>query len=891
MGLKLSAEEILYLLTSKKSIGSGLDSVGLLALTVLTECIRQQSDDLKNDDNGTKLYSSLFKRLSLLSDRSASDFNDACDYTRCCIIQSLLCLTTKLDVGKTFSGISNHAKLLVDLLQDSMDGNKIKPLLSSKSKTLALQLLTNLCALSPATIVASLVPAMINTITSSTDLEHSNSSQNAMLAIIPTYCLHAPSAGLSLIDLFKAFIKHCDNDTNKSWNEKLRLYTHLSMGLLSYAESKGSAMAALITVFLANEAFEKSMKLEKRQTTDMDMDETPLSFTLELLDQIEAHDKIVCSLYMLRCISNILPTLTGEAHDDFEKHKDFFHVPTAEICSLALGGQQTNKTTPKGSSSLIWLIITMLDVMQKNIFSLPLVKRSIRYSGDREAGICLKVWQELSTLQSLLAYYNYQEASQTHDQRKAKLWKNIEVDVGNILAIVQHMLPTPHFLASVSSLVNDSSISVDIKKRAIQFLAERSAEVDASSHEATLFLEMIPDLVTLAKPNSKGEVVDNQDNDMSILRHTSFRTIEHFAKNLGLAVVDNKVRRKRSALFLPALKTLTIFLRHESSNVDFKKIKDENLDECKASFSRQSHVLGSAALCTATLITLLEVKCVSQLQSIVKSVISILLTVNDCLRSNENSTIERTNNQSLKLIQLATIRTLVAVAETMPQFLAPFVETLLNPDCLPSINKRKDSSEEGVAVITMLERLETAIATRSPVHQLIPTLSKSMKRCFSHKSKDEGWKEAMSILKILSICVAQSSRSVLTPLAGKVLNTLVQAYGYDYGSGRSQLLKEANATLLSMVMKLSESQLRPLYARLREWRGELDSSNSNKQLSVRRYAFWSLSAAMCNKLRNIFLPCMSTVVGDMVKELVSLIFSSYDLIIKTSPRLTIDLSF
>ena len=89
-----------------------------------------------------------------------------------------------------------------------------------------------------------------------------------------------------------------------------------------------------------------------------------------------------------------------------------------------------------------------------------------------------------------------------------------------------------------------------------------------------------------------------------------------------------------------------------------------------------------------------------------------------------------------------------------------------------------------------------------------------------------------------------------------------------------------------MVMKLSEAQLRPLYARLREWKGigglddgEHDEKQTFSPSSVlsslgvtRRYAFWSLSAALGKELRSIFLPLLTSVISDVVDELVSLFF-------------------
>jgi U3 small nucleolar RNA-associated protein 10 len=547
----------------------------------------------------------------------------------------------------------------------------------------------------------------------------------------------------------------------------------------------------------------------------------------------------------------------------------FFLVSTKEICSLALNGQQPSDAAQRESMPLMWLIVTMVNIVQNNIFSLPLVKRSIRKSSDKQAGVCLKIWQELTTLQSVLAHYKYKEISQSSEVNhgRTRFLATVGDGIGDILSIVQRMLPTPHFLASVSSLLSDPGTSVEIQKRAIQLLAERSAEMNMSSPEASLFIEMIPDLVDMTRTKSSKAKSKKNITDSPVLRQISFRAIDHVAKNLGLGAINEKTRRKRSGVFLPAFECVASFLRSESGSTRFNKISDDDMDESQSSFLMQSQVLSSAALCAATLITLLQARCLAQLQTLVKPVISILIDVNNCIRDNDKILIGGTNHQALKLVQLSVTRTLVAVAESIPQFFTPFIEALLATSCLPSINIRQDTSDEGIAVNEMAERLENAIATLCPVHQLIPTLSKVTRKCFNNENTDDCWREAISILKILKKTISKSSRSDLNPLAGKVLNALVQTYGHDCKEGRSQLLKEANETLLSLVMKLSESQLRPLYARLREWRGEFDPSDENENLACKRFAFWSLSAAICQKLRNIFLPCMSSVLGDIIKEL------------------------
>jgi len=868
MGLDINASEFLYLLNSKDSKACNFDSVGLLAFTVVMECVRERKHDLRNDSQRTELISVLFDRLKMLSTKKDSDLSDDTDYTRSCIIQALLSLNEKQSHESTDNidtdVIRDRSTLLAGLLGEYCDRNDMKPLLTSKSKTLTLQLLTSLCALSPATVVSSLIPAMINTMTSS------EASENSMMAIIPTYCKHASFAGLSLMDLLEAFINHCQKGI--AWRQKVELYSHLNRGLLLSEEADNSALATVITVYLASDAVRHYIKKSDQEDNIMDSDETPLAFAAELLKQVDVYEQIRTSQQLLHYVGKILLSLTDQDSDvtnDSTDFNNFFVVSNEDIFSFITRGHLSGKSTDQEKLQLMWLVITILDVIQTNIYDLPTVKRSIRRSDDRQAGVCLKVWQELLSLQSQLMHYRFQDDVQSSEgnQGRTRFWMKVEEGTGGILSTIQRLLPTPHFLASVSSLVNDSDVDLDIQRKALILLAERSVEVNPTSPEATLFLEMMPDLVNLAKKKHSNED-GSPCHDIILLRQTSLRVIDQMAKSLGLSLSDEKMRRKRSSIFLPAFQLVTIFLRHESSSTDFNIISDDIDESTLSSFIAESQILSSALLCAATLITLLKALCVAKLQELVKPVINILTRVSDGLCNNSKIAVEGAAYQALALIQLSIIRTLVAVAESVPQFLTPYLESLLSPSCLPSIKLIQNNTDEFIAISNMTDRLMNAIGTRSQVHQLVPIISKAMKKCFSSKTDHQNyWKESLLLLKILSISVSQSSRSDLGPLAGKVLNCLVQVYGHDCNEGRHHLLNEANDTLLSLVMKLSESQLRLLYGRLREWRGDLDTSAETSVSACRRFAFWSLSAAICQKLQNIFLPCMSSVVGDMIKEL------------------------
>lgn len=207
--------------------------------------------------------------------------------------------------------------------------------------------------------------------------------------------------------------------------------------------------------------------------------------------------------------------------------------------------------------------------------------------------------------------------------------------------------------------------------------------------------------------------------------------------------------------------------------------------------------------------------------------------------------------------QLAILRTISIIAEVLPGFLLPHLPLIFSSDALPAASL-VDSDH---SIVAASKQLEVSLATKTPVRQLIPCLSNALAKTLSQKGNSEGWEEACTILRAMGTALENSTRADLTSVVGKIFNGLVSAYACE-GDAEStiQLLQNANKCLLSLVMKLSETQLRPLYARLREWRGDISS---------RRYAFWSLSAELSKALKSIFFPSLTSVITDLVDELVS----------------------
>lgn len=869
LGLPLTAQHFEKAISSNSSRASQCDAKGFLALTALMDCIRAQASRLGFDQSTLSLSTLLYKKLSSLSSGNAG--GDGSDYVRTCVIHALLALTTNNDlkprkdeVIKLANDISSHSSLLVALLGE---GDKdVIPLVSSRSKSLCLQLLTRLCELSPTAVIESLVPALISSI--SFDGGNANASKDAMMAIVPAYCKHAASAGYSLLNLLSAFLQKCNEVDHMQWETKMQLYTHLNDALLhcSGKEDEGSVAATVVTIFIANQAFGNRAK-------SMDYNENSLLFLDELLSQVDADVQIAGTLKILQYIGSLIPQLQANNDELMEEDSPFFTLGAADICSLILKGPQMDAASSLPARSrekipVFWSALTLLGSV-KQIYATGLVKKVIRHGNDEQASVCLNIWQELMVLQSNTARIRFEEAHSSTKINAAidRYWESMGDEIGDILSHLQNLLPVPHFLASVGSLIQDTDVEVDIQRKAILLLAERSMEIDNTSHEAVLFLEMLPDLVSLAGVKLNKEDDDECYRRSIILSQSSFKAIDQLSKSLGLSVSDDKLLRKRSKSFVPALQVVADSLHIISS--EFVYPIESATEEEISTFNLEVQVLSSAALCAASLLTLLNAKCLSSLPKIVKPLISLLTSVNAFQKNNKDQDVDDTIRQSMRLIQLSTLRALVAAAEHVPHFFIPYVGNFLIPHGLPSSMLRIGDSDEEVAVSNMADRLDRAIALGSPVRQLIPILSKSTSKCLKKSANgDQIWKESLVIFKLMKLSIEKATRADLGPLAGKIINSLIQAYAFDSDmSTRCELIDIANGTLLAMVMKLSEAQLRPLYAKLREWRGEIERTDSDDLAVRRRSAFWSLSSAMSRELRSIFLPCMSTVVGDIAKEL------------------------
>ena len=930
--LQINESDMCHLFESEFARGS-------LALTCVADCIRSRAAALAGSTSALNLSALLFDKLKNLSGEPSSD--GGYEYVRLSLLQALISLhgeMTKQNVSlpkKSKSArkkgsrarsqsdaavekFAEQATVLVALVgseKATLGSSEVHPVRSSRGRAMVLSLLTTLCSQAPGAVVGSLIPALGNILSPSSTGNETNSlaANQALRAVVPAYCTHAAASGFSFAELVDAFIASCYTNSTRS-SQRSELCTSFADALVAVETSQGhgQGIASFVGSLVAADAaalLDPAQESDNENAMDADSndgmeEDSPdaVALSIEVLGRASTTDQVVASLQIVQYVGQMIELLgrSSDSNTNFlasaldktspmKKQRGgdssglSYVIDTHDLYRRAVAEREDRDNYKK---ALISLTTNLLYVI-RDLYSFSSIKKVIKNNeGKLLNNVCLSLWQELVQLQSNSLRYQavvFAGARSSDNELlrdEKEFWEGVPGAAEECLDLLQRVLPVPDYLASVTNLLQDDDTEAPLFVRTAELLSERAAEIDPYSHEATLFLEVVPELVTILRRSESDDTREDAASRRQVtIKQASLMAIERLAQALCLATGDERVFKKGSSVLLPAMKEVTVLIAFQSDNLI-------NLTNSSSSSQIETNdgeiqLLSTAALCASTLLAVLRARCLPLLAKLVKPVISSLTSINVWLMN-----CNAKHRKSANLSQLALLRTLVSVAETLPQFAVPYLGILFAPSALPSRMLRSNGYEDNVIVANMTERLDRALAKRTPARQIIPAASKAVGLCLnkgdnannSDADADDGgdaagWQEAKALLSILKSSVECTSRAELTPVVGKLLNSILIAFKYDDDEeGQQELLAAANETLLALVLKLSEAQLRPLYARIREWRGDLDGTSREgdddaEEAATKRYAFWSMSALLSKELRSIFLPCLSSVLSDAIKEL------------------------
>jgi hypothetical protein len=817
------------------------DARDLASVSILTDFIRSNIDRMQSSTGLNGLVSRLFDLLATLSSEKSDDL-DGLDFTCQSILQALRQIwdgvngtTTEIKIEK--KRLDDLISLLLALFGRSDDGKfqSVRPLPTHRSRCTALSLLASLCQMYPGRVVGSLIPAMLTCISAfdGPDSAAMNMS-DAFAILVPVYCLHAPSAGLSLATLLSSFV----GAVRILPDEPIRASAFQAMAHALGVQQE-TAAGALVAAFLASEVFAKGNQIKTGESV--------LS-AVQVLSSCPASMQTASLLLLLRYAKSCLLELQGEAG---ETEIETGFLPTHnDIAMIAVSGSSAvskKHGSPFHKSSREAVIVLAQSILKtfSETLLLDSIRRFVRKSEGTASSLCLQLWQGLLVLQSTAQ-------SMTNDEtgNDEAFWKSAADTVNESREYLQELLPAHIFLASVTSLIKEGETD-EIRARALRLVADRVADVDPHSPEAALFIDLIPDIVNLLEPVS-AEMSEEYESRGIVLQQSALIAIEHIARVMGFSR-QRGGRSTAATYFFKALERSGALLLGHS-----RRVKDSASDFSSLDNSL-CQLFCSIALCAATLVRATGARCLPVLPKMMGIFIELLSSTNGYVCS---SPVESESLSQARVIQLSLLRFFLAVAESVPQFLGSYLDSLLVElavlsKCLSIVPKEQS---DVFSLKSAAAHLEGVLPSRIPSRLFLPAASRAVAKCSTPA-------EACTMLSMMKVSVDESTPAEVSAQKNIILQSVTKAYDYEGSfSERSILLETANNVLVTLVLKLSELQLRGLYQSLREWRGEFDKTNPEK-LAKRRYAFWTVSAALSKELRSIFLPCFSMVISDVVGEL------------------------
>jgi len=766
------------------------------AIATLMDYIRSNSSQLAAEGPLSPVLTSLF---SVLSDISSPDgmTEDGIEYVRHSTLQGIVECFRANGKHKVSNGdLTKYTLLLVALIGGSGGGKQ-----NGKKKKK-----TTLCPLS------------------------SWKSKRTALSIISALCSQNPKCVVK--HMLDAFLKCLESSSGNSDGDQ------------SSSSSVGEVITAIVPVF---SRFCSAAKLSMLDVFDPFLDRTDKVTDERLVSHIHqsmaaalssieesssSDDDGILSDFLCLCIARDLATtpvegsctalsrvsdLLKQLEPDVQvkcvrKLCNYVHLqiaigkPVSDNLSLSTITdrlKKKNDVTKNFSLKLCGNICTLIFQTLSN----QKVKEYIETSDV--SSLCLELWQDLMVLQSSAIHVEdaIRDGDQEEDSDDHRMFALCEKRIDESLARVQCLLPIPVFLASVTNLIEDNE-GTDLCAKALRMISERTSEVNPNSPEAALFLELLP-LITGLIRGAKDD-----DNGM-IIQQAATVVIEGFVRMFCLSSAYSS--KTNEDVVFEALKICTEKLSNLSSRTKLLE-------------SVPSQLACSFALCITTLLRLLSARALPLLPKLIDAVTLFLSSTT----STENSKSVRISSDTKMLVRTSMMRTMTSIVQHLPQFLIPHLGKILSPTVITLFT---DSEND----------LGATLAQHVPARQLLPAMSQALKK-YSTAAEYE------TILSMTISSIEKSERKEASAVKSHALNIILLSCDFDIN-----LMDLICKALFAMVMKISEVQLRSIYTRIRDWRGD-DNAN-------RKFAFWSISSALSRELKSIFLPCLTSVLPDAFQEL------------------------
>ena len=836
---------------------------GIAAITFLSDFISAKAENWQAADS----FSDLISALLLLLSKMSSEDHDELDFAWQSIITAVGHLVEKLgDVNNPNIDKNNHKEFskwmdsLLGFLGSASEEQMTKRLpMSTRTRSAALNLFAALSSKSaPQTATTHLIPAIQGTIQSASSDRETRIAVESFSILVTEYCKHSSSAKLPLFKLFKTVIS-C---LLKSEDEFKKLCVYKSFVEVmakqrEHTRERLSTVGCLVSAILASEVKRKPRLETNNKFSQLSSD--PIEFAAQILSVAPRQDQVASWMTLVNYAKNLIVRLTGKAHLSYEQMplaiEDLEHIAFMAVIGdddQIEPSESRNEGYSEDERDVIMSLSASMLELVKTQTSMTTFRRYIKNTVGAESGPLLSLWHDLLFVQAACA----ENLNRNGGDGVKIFWTTALEATKDTLDDLQNNLPSHIFLAFATNIVKEGGTD-ELRSKAACMIADRALTLEPDTAEAALFCDMIPFFA--------GMLDERLDECRESLTKDSIAPCGILLKQSSMVVVESITRALYLAPSAKSVRNLEAITTAVENCGKLLASLSEPFDGANDCFFRVDSscrkLISSAALFIATAIRVCGPRCLPSLPKLMKSLVSSLSAVNCYFEMNKDQQQQHVASEA-KLMQLSLLRSLTAMADTLPQFMPPYMDLLLDPSALPSEAMRSNENDQEIAVDAAATLLEGILSSKIPARVLIPAVSTSI-------SKITRPKEIERLLLFVKASIEKSSGSELSTQKGNFLRVATFAFEFSgYQEDRQSVFKAAIDFLLVLVLKFSEVQLRPFFAKFREWRGEVDG-NINETRASRNYAFWSFAACLAKELKSIFLPCLGSVFCDVIEELVS----------------------
>jgi U3 small nucleolar RNA-associated protein 10 len=740
-----------------------------------------------------------------------------------------------------------------------------------RARAAALSILASFSGCAPKIVVPALLPVLLATVGYAQTVPSGERHLSDCLAVLlPVVRRHGKGSGVRLVDLFSALLGATRLEQERWHSASHRAIVEVLVQDKDKTVS-GQLLASFVMTYLATEC-------QKRKADETDTQQGILT----CLSGVASPVLLSCAARLLAYATSLAFRLSRSkpsTKDRLDEFDSTILIPLDDLVGLV------DPADPTGSK-LDTLGVSALQTFGGLIQQRAIQAHARKAQGDSSIQL-ISLWEDVIMVECsirsidlgpdhLATFAAFSAAAQ--EARQA----------------LQEILPSHLLLACLSSILSEAADPM--KETAMTLLADWVADVDPHSPEAQLVLDLVPSIVQVINGPSAGD-------ESASIQLSALFSLERIARVLGPF---------RSGQ--PAKKDT----RGEDPLVNaFAKCSDllqkfKGVDRVVELASRDLQLVSSLSLTCSTLVHAVGARCLASLSRFLKPVLRLLETANRSISESHFGSSDRA--EQVRVLQLSLLRGVRSVLDTVPQFVSSHLPVLLTEKVLLSPALRPlDATGTLLASSTLSGISQTVIAidaalSKVPSRILVPAAWNALRRPVREEEDDD-----------LATAIPDAGRAALIQAVTVSLEPAVSAEALSHQSSIMEMVVDAASPrrsyecrsaavklLLSTVLKLSEIQLRQLYAWLHDWWRRQQQQQQQPAVDVNRLGaeagqqqrrrllsrtsspggggdggdddhddaslvFWKLSLALSEELLTLFLPCVAMVLDDAVSQLTAVV--------------------